>query len=201
MFTILPSFLPGAASPALQCYSASHQGHVGAAGIVGYVYHGGLGVAVDYPRAMATYKLGAERGDANFQYMIGMMYYYGQGVDVDYKQARAWLEKAVAQDYPSAFRRFGSMYYCGDGVTPSWRRARGYFERAIELGDSMAVNDMQNMTENTQHVMSQRSIHYAPSPFLRDLVLPNSPLPLPHTRRSAPSWTSGWRSTARAGGT
>ena len=59
-------------------------------------------MAIDYPRAMAAYKVGAEAGDAGSQHQVGSMYYKGQGVDVDFKQARAWAEKAAAQDIPDA---------------------------------------------------------------------------------------------------
>ena len=48
-------------------------------------------MAVDYARAMAALKVGAEGGNATCQSMLGMMYYEGDGVDVDYKQARAWF--------------------------------------------------------------------------------------------------------------
>ena len=84
---------------------ASRQGHIDAAAHVGAIYYAGLGVAVDYPRALAAYKV--EGGDAQCQFMVGMMYYNGKGVDVDYKQARTWFEKAAAQDDPIAVRRLG----------------------------------------------------------------------------------------------
>jgi len=159
-----PSFIPGAASPALQCHGscASHQGHIRAAAGVGVIYYAGHGVAVDYPRAMAAFKVGAEGGNATCQSMLGMMYYRGEGVDVDYKQARAWLEKAAAQDYPSAVGRLGDMYNYGKGVTPNWRRAQEYFERAIKLGSSVAVKKMQTLIEDIQQVTSRRSKHSAP---------------------------------------
>ena len=57
-------------------------------------------MAVDYPRAMAAYRVGAEGGHDGCQYQVGMMYYNGLGVDVDYAQALPWLEKAAAQDKP-----------------------------------------------------------------------------------------------------
>ena len=137
--------------------------------------------------------------------MVGMMYYHGHGVDVDYKQARAWLEKAAAQDRPIAVCRLGDMYFAGQGVTPSWCRAREYFERAIELGYSNAVKGMQTLTGSIQEVTSQRSNHFTPPSLVRDLTSPSLPRPphthtpfFPHTRSTPPSWTSGWRSTARA---
>ena len=78
------------------------QGHILAAQAIGDVYHWGKGVAVDYSRAMAAYKIAAEAGEALSQYQVGYMHCSGRGVAVDYKQARAWLEKAAAQDDPVA---------------------------------------------------------------------------------------------------
>ena len=110
-------------------------------------------MAIDYPRAMAAYKVGAEGGHATCQYQVGMTYCKGLGcVDVDYKQARPWIEKAAAQDYPEAVGQLGVLYYEGLGVTPSWRRAREYFKRAMELGDSNAAENMQTLTDLTQQV-------------------------------------------------
>ena len=147
---------------------------------------------------MATYKVGAEGGDATSQYQVGYMYYNGLGVDVDYAQALAWIEKAVAQDFPAAVGQLGTMYFEGHGVTPSWRRAREYSERASGLGNAKAAGNMQILTGDIQKVTSRRNNHSALSSLLRD-HFHTPPSLFPHARR--PSWTSGWRSTARAGQT
>ena len=135
------------------------QGHILAAQAIGDVYYWGKGVAEDYERAMAAYKVAAEEGDALSQYQVGYMYYqlgsmyyHGLGVAVDYAQARAWFEKATAQDDSEAFGMLGTMYVQGLGMVPSWRRARELYKRAIELGDSTAVENMQNLTQDIQAV-------------------------------------------------
>ena len=128
------------------------QGHLGAAVAIAF-YYCGHGVAVDYARAMAAFKVGAEGGEAECQWQVGWMYLKGHGVAVDYKQARPWVEKAAAQDDPSAVGLLGLVYFEGKGVTPSWRRARELSKRAIELGeDSLAVENMQDLTESIQKV-------------------------------------------------
>ena len=98
-------------------------------------------MSIDYPRAMAAYKVGAEGGDAFCQHQLGFMYYDGDGVNVDYEQGLPWIQKAAAQDYPTAVGQLGVMYFTGKGVTPSWRRAREYYERAIELGDFNSIKN------------------------------------------------------------
>ena len=110
----------------------SHQGHVRAATVIGGIYFWGQGVAIDYPRAMALYKVGAAGGSAVCQYQVGFTYYQGRGMDTDYEQALPWLRMAAAQDGPSALGTLGAMYGAARGVTPSWRRAREYYKRAAE---------------------------------------------------------------------
>ena len=90
------------------------------------------------------------------QYQVGMMYWDGHGVAVDYQQARPWLEKAAAQDHPEAVGSLGVMYFEGQGAAPSWRRARELYERAIELGNSVAVKNMQTLIEDIAIVTRSR---------------------------------------------
>ena len=135
-----------------QLKSLPPQGHVGAPHIVAGVYYFGQGVAVDYVRAMAAYKIGAEGGDAGCQYQLGAMYYKGRGVDVDFKQAVAWYGKAAAQDFSNAVGQLGTCAHDGKGMATSWRRAREYYQRAIDLGDSEAVKSMHILTSWIQEV-------------------------------------------------
>ena len=134
------------------------------------------------------------------------VHYFGQGVDVDYEQALPWLQKAAAQDHPDAVSTIGAMYATGQGVAPSWRRAREYYERAIELGNSTAMKNMQSLAKDIQNVMNERSDRPAISrtQSTSDTFCFTNSLPPPlslDTCSSPPSWTSGWRSMARAGRT
>ena len=45
----------------------------------------------------------------------------------------------------------------GPGVSGSCRRARELYQRAIELGDQMAAQNMQILTEAIQEVQRNRS--------------------------------------------
>ena len=105
-------------------------------------------MAIDYARAMAASKAGAEGGHAGCQWQVGTMNFRGFGVDVNYEEAWAWFEKAAAQDYPMAVGQLAVMYYEGVCVTPSYRRARELWQRAIELGDQQAAENMQNLIRN-----------------------------------------------------
>ena len=123
------------------------QGHIEAALFVGCIHYFGQGASIDYPRAMAAYKVGAEGGAALCQWQVGFMYFQGLGVAADFKEARPWIEKAAAQNVPTAVAQLGAMYSNGQGVTPSWRRARELWARAIELGHSKSVTYLQEINE------------------------------------------------------
>ena len=148
-------------------------------------------MAVDYPRAMAAYKVGGEGGDAMCQYQVGGMYHFGRGVDVDYEQALPWIQKAAAQDHPAAVSFFGTKYGNGRGVAPSWRRAREHYERAIELGNPQAVKNMQTLTGGIQAVMSERAKPLPPPRWTRvqstsDTFANSLTSPLPRLVQLAP---------------
>jgi len=138
--------------------------------LIASIYYWGQGEAVDYARAMAACKIGAEAGNATCQYQVANMYRKGQGVDVDHKQALVWFEKAAAQDEANAFGQLGNMYQMGHGVAPSFRRAREHYKRAIELGSSEAVQSMQIVAKFVQEVTSQQSDHSTPSPLVHDIT-------------------------------
>ena len=177
----MPFLLPRS----LVCAAPSTQGHIEAAQLTGQIYYFGQGVAIDYPRAMAAYKIGAEAGNAGCQYQLGVMYQHGRGIDSpDYAQALVWYEKAAAQDLPVASCNLGLMAMMGLAQTPSLRRARKHFQRAIDLGEG--AESMQLLTECIQQVTRSHAENFAFAALTFPPARPSSP----------PSWTSGSRSTA-----
>ena len=78
-------------------------------------------MAVDYPRALAAYKMGAEGGNAHSQYQLGyMLSEENYGVDpLDYKQALVWYEGAAARGL--------------SGASLSWRNGRKWQRARTEL--------------------------------------------------------------------
>ena len=133
----MPFLLPRS----LVCTAPSTQGHVKAAEFIGSIYYWGQGVAVDYPRALAAYKTGAEGGDVTCQQRLGVMFLEGRGIDSpDKKQALVWFEKAAAKDEPDAVNILGKLAaYSRDPTQTSWRRARELFQRGVELSHSKAI--------------------------------------------------------------
>jgi TPR repeat protein len=61
---------------------------------IGFMYHRGLGVAVDDREAADWLRRAAEHGQAEGQLMLGILFYYGRGVPQSYVRAYAWCELA-----------------------------------------------------------------------------------------------------------
>jgi TPR repeat protein len=61
---------------------------------LGFMYHRGLGVAVDDGTAAIWLGRAAEQGQAEGQLMLGILFYYGSGVAQSYVNAYAWCELA-----------------------------------------------------------------------------------------------------------
>src|SRR6266567_1931866 len=61
---------------------------------IGFMYHRGLGVAVDDREAAVWLRRAAEHGQAEGQLMLGILFFYGQGVPRSYVLAYAWCELA-----------------------------------------------------------------------------------------------------------
>ena len=135
-----------------------------AAALIGSVHYHGQGVAVDYKRALAAYKIAAEGGNAVCQSQLAyMLSEEGYGCDVDYKQAQVWYEKAAAQDYPFAVVTLGCMvaYHLQPPQQPSWRRGRELLQRAIELGRVEAIQILQGLNACIQLVTPSHAGNYS----------------------------------------
>src|SRR5258708_15713304 len=61
---------------------------------LGFMYHRGLGVAVDDREAAVWLRRAAEHGQAEGQLMLGLLFYHGRGVAQSYVRAHAWCELA-----------------------------------------------------------------------------------------------------------
>ena len=136
----------------------SSQGHVEAARLLGGIYYWAHGVAADYERAKAAYRVGADGGDASCQWQLGEIYLAGRGVDVDDALALTWIRKAALQSEPNALGQLGEAYFVGRGVVPSWRQARAYYRQAIELGCSGVIVRLQLLNISIRQVTWQQSL-------------------------------------------
>src|SRR5262245_22006573 len=68
-----------------------------AQGLLGHMYHDGLGIGFDYTKAAWWFGKSAEQGDDDAQLMLGYQYLVGEGVTRDYELAMQWFQKSAVQ--------------------------------------------------------------------------------------------------------
>ena len=111
------------------------------------------------PEAVKEYKVKADAGDAEAQYLYSSALANGKGVAEDLPQAFAYAKKAVDQGYERALRRVGLGYEQGWGVESDAVKAAECYSRfvtwatkAAEQGDANAQRDLGFMYVNGQGV-------------------------------------------------
>jgi TPR repeat protein len=78
-----------------QFKALSEQGDVSATYFVGFLYHHGYGVPVDYVEALKWYRKAAAKGDFQSQYYLGKLAEEGKGTERDLVAAHAWYSIAA----------------------------------------------------------------------------------------------------------
>jgi len=128
---------------------AADQGSLGSILTLAGLYHNGLGVELDFERAMELYLQGSDNATAQFN--IGTMYRLGEGVSVDFDDAAEWIERAAEQGHTTAQYDVGTMYFAGDGMRKDNVRAHMWVDLAagssvgaerttrIEMRDTIAA--------------------------------------------------------------
>ena len=128
---------------------AADQGSLGAILTLAGLYHNGLGIELDFEKAMELYRQGSDNATAQFN--IGTMYRRGEGVSVDLDDAAEWIERAAEQGHTAAQYELGTMYFAGEGVRQDNVRAHMWVDLAagpsggaertsrIEMRDTIAA--------------------------------------------------------------
>ena len=101
---------------------------------LGFMYHRGLGVAVDDNEAAVWLRRAAEHGQAEGQLMLGILFYYGRGVPQSFVRAYAWCELAESDGNADAT-------LCRDAALESMRSDADRteaFRLAVELRERYA---------------------------------------------------------------
>ena len=124
---------------------AAEQGHAGAQGALGAMYHVGQGVALDHRRAALWFRRVAEQGYAHAQFVLGLMYTSGEGVAENHPQAALWYRKAAEQGHADAQCALGSVYGMGQGVALDYVQAALWYRKAAEQGQADAQNNLGTM--------------------------------------------------------
>ena len=105
-----------------------------------------------HKEAFGYYKLAAELGNADAQYMLGLLYSNGQGVEQDQREAVKWYRKAAEQGHKSAQFNLGVRYDNGQGVEQDQTEAVNWYRKAAEQGHKSAQFNLGVRYDNGQGV-------------------------------------------------
>ncbi|MFN7708906.1 MAG: tetratricopeptide repeat protein [Sphingobacteriia bacterium] len=92
-------------------------------------------LAEDFPKAVQWYRLAAEKGHVEAQYILGNIYSASDGdeiVEPDYPQAVNWYLQAAEQGHPDAPYALGKLYEEGKGVAKDEAQAIHWYRQATD---------------------------------------------------------------------
>lgn len=96
----------------------------------------------DFDAAQKIWRLLADKGDAQSQFILGAIYATGKGVPRDFAEAEIWYLKAAKQGLAAAQNNLGFMYDRGLGVEPNDHEAVKWYILAAEQGHAQAQNNL-----------------------------------------------------------
>lgn len=92
--------------------------------------------AGDYETAIKEYKIKADKGHIDSQYMLGLI--YEQYVGPDYIEALKWYKLAAEQGDEEALFAVGTFYYDGTGVPQNYEEAAKWYKKSADQGSNQA---------------------------------------------------------------
>jgi TPR repeat protein len=96
----------------------------------------------DYDTAAQLFRVEADHGDSEAQYMLGVMYANSMLGPRDPADAARWYQKAADQGHPDAEDALGYLYDFGLGVPHDDTKAEALYRRAAEGGSVNGKNNL-----------------------------------------------------------
>ncbi len=96
----------------------------------------------DYDKAAQLFRIEADHGDSEAQYMLGVMYANSMLGPRDPADAARWYQKAADQGHPDAQDALGYLYDFGLGVPHDDARAETLYRQAAEGGSVNGKNNL-----------------------------------------------------------
>jgi hypothetical protein len=100
---------------------------------LGLIYHEGIGVAVDDPRAVAFYTEACADGNGESCNNLGNMYLWGRGISKDYSRAAGYIVKACDAGDSLGCSSAGNMYSDGKFVQKDDSRAAEFYAKGLSI--------------------------------------------------------------------
>ncbi|MBQ1851389.1 MAG: sel1 repeat family protein, partial [Paludibacteraceae bacterium] len=101
---------------------------------LGACYQNGIGLSVDYNKAVYWYLKSAKQGYSVAQFNLGACYQYGTGVTKDYSRAVYWYSESAEQGDAAAQNNLGWCYRNGVGVQMDQEKAVSWYMKSAEQG-------------------------------------------------------------------
>ena len=116
----------------------------------------------DHATALRGFRIHAERGDAEAQFILGIMYDDGEGVPQDYAEAVRWYRRAAEQDNADAQFKLGVGYDNGYGVPQDLVQAHKWYNLAASRAPNAGADSTRDRIANLQRAL--RRLGYDPGP-------------------------------------
>jgi len=97
----------------------------------------------NYDKAAREFRIFAERGDREAQYMLGMLYAEGQGVERDDLLAAYWYARSADQGFADAYYALGQLFLNRRGDRQDRMAAHHWFCLAREHGHRLGEQEIQ----------------------------------------------------------
>lgn len=97
----------------------------------------------DYDKAAREFKVLAERGEREAQYMLGLLYEEGQGVERDELLAAHWYALAAGQGFADAYFALGQLSLKPRGDRQNRMAAHHWFCLARQYGHRLGEQEIQ----------------------------------------------------------
>lgn len=99
----------------------------------------------DSLRAIALYRMAAEKGYAPARNYLGFRYFTGQGVNQNPDSALYWINLAAGDGDVTAANNLGFIYASGNGVAQDYKKAFYWFSKAAEAGMPQAESQLADL--------------------------------------------------------
>jgi hypothetical protein len=154
----------------------AYQGYAKAQATLAWMFHTGKGVHKNMKRALAWYRVAADKDHPRAQNNLGVFYEQGIEVGKSYRTAAKWYKKAAEVGYPYAQYNLGVLYLNGKGVKKNKDQAIYWLQiaslqgvkqasqRLEELGQKAAPKDKIHRVESKPKTKPKKRYHGAPLP-------------------------------------
>lgn len=148
----------------------AYQGYSKAQATLAWMFHTGKGVKTNMKRALAWYRVAADKDNPIAQNNLGVFYEQGIEVGKSYRRAAQWYKKSAEVGYPFAQYNLGVLYLNGKGVKKNQDEAIYWLQIASLQGVKQAGQLLEKLgkhaapKDDIHKTKPKKKYHNAPLP-------------------------------------